>query len=85
MRALVRVKQKETNSVCDVCTKEDCRFFERIEKNKRYYQACKKDFTLNYGDAEDTLWCGGCRYRVSDYFCLACANERMDSLRTKLP
>jgi len=81
MEALIRVKQKETNSVCDVCTKEDCKLFETIERNKRYYQACDKEFCLNYHDIEEPVWCGGCAHRASDYLCLACANKRLDSLR----
>jgi len=79
MEALIRVKQKETSSVCDVCTKEDCRLFERVEKNKRYYQACDKDFALNYSDIEEPIWCGRCACYVSDYLCLVCASKRLVS------
>jgi len=84
MEALIRVKQKETNSVCAVCTKEDCKLFERAEKNKRYYQACDREFTLNYSDTEEPIWCGGCACRVSDYLCLSCLNKRLVSLGVKL-
>jgi len=79
MKLLIKTKQKKLGSVCNLCTKEDCPLFDKVEKNKRYYQACEKDFTLNYSDIETTIWCGGCAHRASDFFCLRCANERIDS------
>jgi len=74
MKLLIKTKQKNLNSICNLCTKEDCPLFDKTEKNKRYYRACEKDFIVNYSDTEESFWCGGCAYRVSDFFCLRCAN-----------
>jgi len=83
MKLLIKTKQKVLDSVCNLCTKEDCPLFDKTEKNKRYYQACDREFMLNYSDTEEPTWCGECECRVSDFLCLRCANKRMDSL--KLP
>jgi len=85
MEVLVRVKQKEVNGICDICTREDCPLFENTKKNERYYRACDNVFMLNYSDTEEQFWCGECECHVSDFLCLRCANERIDSLLSMLP
>jgi len=80
MKLLIKTKQKVLDSVCNLCTKEDCPLFDKVERSRRYYHACNKWFMLNYFDIEEsTFWCGGCAHRASDFLCLRCANERIVS------
>jgi len=81
MKVVVRVKQRVCNSICNICTKEDCPFFDNISKNARYYKACEREFILNFIDLEEDIWCGGCECCISDYLCLKCANKRIDALK----
>jgi len=81
MKVLVRVKQKKTNSICNICTREDCTLFDSVIKKARYYKACDKEFMLCYHDFDEDFWCGECECHVSDYLCLKCANKRIDVLK----